>query len=589
MMYAAPSVNRGRGEYRAVVGLGAGIPAFPSVRQALEASAAWLYPAWLEKADGSRDPEHKGRKGEFSECYRLAVRAVAYGASDDQVREAVGCDHPEWSPKQIHRTTERIRAWLAKHPLKPREYRLALPVAVKRPGVHTVSLGDRGKVEHSADAVRWIREGVKVDTTWTVIDSHFEVVERLAVDGETYYRVRQDRERLLRAPDLYRLLDDSGAIIDHRNARDALSAVLRDETRDRVRAGHAALGVYPEANGSLTLCTDPVPLTDEQSEVLQDAGPNVGLVPTADDVRPHVEIAARFDPDEAYPVVGLSALGAFVQVLRSRGILVPHVFHVSHRSGLGKSTIAVAFTERLYGRRSVSADAVGSEFRIAALLDGGLPLTLEEGEKLDTARLSAALKDAAERERFSKRGTKDLGLVVFLSRSLIVITGNRFPFTSGPTQVRFLAPAFNAARYAERRTPEARQEFDANFARLRPVGFAVARFVLGLYPTLPDLVSAVEVARRELEGAAGTYPWHDSRRSQAWALVLLGLRTWAAFARSHGVEWPRPDLLEPAAFFSTVVQPVERATFESELYPVQRFRFWFEVWRAKNRTTSQRT
>ena len=407
--------------------------------------------------------------------------------------------------------------------------------------------------------------------------------------GKRTYRVRQDRERLLRAPDLYRLLDDSGAIIDHRNARDALSAVLRDETRDRVRAGHAALGVYPEANGSLTLCTDPVPLTDEQSEVLQDAGPNVGLVPTADDVRPHVEIAARFDPDEAYPVVGLSALGAFVQVLRSRGILVPHVFHVSHRSGLGKSTIAVAFTERLYGRRSVSADAVGSEFRIAALLDGGLPLTLEEGEKLDTARLSAALKDAAERERFSKRGTKDLGLVVFLSRSLIVITGTGSRSRRDRRQVRFLAPAFNAARYAERRTPEARQEFDANFARLRPVGFAVARFVLGLYPTLPDLVSAVEVARRELEGAAGTYPWHDSRRSQAWALVLLGLRTWAAFARSHGVEWPRPDLLEPAAFFSTVVQPVERATFESELYPVQRFRFWFEVWRAKNRTTSQRT
>jgi hypothetical protein len=542
------------------------------------------------------------KAGTLAEKELVAILVEAYNgpAAMAAAREIKGADggHDQAARRRDRRVVVALRV-RDKEYLKTAEERqqwtlfvrarIAERAAAKAPKVHTVSLGDRGRVEHSPDGVQWVREGLKLDTVWTVIDSHFEVVERLTVDGETYYRVRQDRERLVRAPDLYRLLDDSGAILDHRNGRDALSAILRDETRDHVRAGHAALGVYADAYGRLTLCTDPVPLTDEQSEVLQDAGPNVGIVPTADDVRPHIEIAARFDPDEAYPVVGLSALGCFVQALRSRGILVPHVFHVSHRSGLGKSTVALAFTERLYGRRSVSADAVASEFRIAALLDGGLPLTLEEGEKLDHSRLSAALKDAAERERFSKRGTKELGLVVFLSRSLVVITGNRFPFTSGPTQVRFLAPAFNVAKYGERRTPEARQEFDANFARLRPVGFALARFVLTLYPTLGELTLAVEAARREFEKAAGAYPWHDSRRSQAWALVLLGIRAWSAFARSYGLDWPRPDLLEAAAFFSAVVQPVERSTFESEVFPVQRFRSWFEVWRARNRVTSQRT
>jgi hypothetical protein len=121
IVYVAPTVNAGRGEYHATVGLDAGIPRFPSIGQALEASAEWLHPAWLEAADGGRDPTGRPHSGnqDFSACYRLAVRAVAAGADDDQVREAVGCDHPEWSPQRIHRTTERIRHWLASRPPPP--------------------------------------------------------------------------------------------------------------------------------------------------------------------------------------------------------------------------------------------------------------------------------------------------------------------------------------------------------------------------------------------------------------------------------------------------------------------------------------
>jgi hypothetical protein len=122
IVYVAPSENRGRGSYAVMTPLEQGIPEFSSVGLALDRAAPWLRSEWLARARGGGDGvpgDRTGRSGHFadpSECYRVAVRAVARGATDGEVRSAVGCDHPEWAPDNIHRTVERIRRWLAAHP-----------------------------------------------------------------------------------------------------------------------------------------------------------------------------------------------------------------------------------------------------------------------------------------------------------------------------------------------------------------------------------------------------------------------------------------------------------------------------------------
>ncbi len=116
IVYVAPTVNRGRGEYRVVTPLNVGMPSFSCVGEALDAASNGLREAWLEKTregGGAGVAAH----GDFSECYRVAVRAVAAGADERGVQAAVGCDHTEWDDRHIHRSVRKIRRWLAAHPL----------------------------------------------------------------------------------------------------------------------------------------------------------------------------------------------------------------------------------------------------------------------------------------------------------------------------------------------------------------------------------------------------------------------------------------------------------------------------------------
>ncbi len=149
LMYAAPTVNRGRGEYRVVVGLDVPIPEFDAVGLALDSAAPWLRDAWRAAIRGSptagpgaavradRRPipsdaaevlvrmKESGRAGElaawiaehttgdsrdFALCFALAGHAAAAGADASQVREIVSCPHPEWAPgPTLDRMIARLR------------------------------------------------------------------------------------------------------------------------------------------------------------------------------------------------------------------------------------------------------------------------------------------------------------------------------------------------------------------------------------------------------------------------------------------------------------------------------------------------
>lgn len=462
------------------------------------------------------------------------------------------------------------------------ELRITNAIAASDKPIAVVDLGDRGSVEHYADRIDWVRELPKGEYRSPVFDGELRVLERIRVDGQEFYRVQQGQERLVQALQLFDQLRRDGQILDRSRGADALAAILRFETKGKVRSGHAAIGVYAEEDGRLTLCLDPVPLSDEQQEVLESTKAARAVVPRTDELQVYIDLCGRFEVDEWVPSAGQGAMGAFAQLLREQGMLFPHVYNHSIANGVGKTVVSTTFTESLYGRRGVMADAIGSEYRFALLVDAGLPLSVSEAERMDQHRFGGALKDAAERALFSKRGTKDLGHRNYLSRSALNLTGNSFPFSARPVRVRFLAPRFDESRAQLRHRPEERQKLDSLLGRLKPIGFGLATFILGRYPTRDLLIAEVARVREELEAAAPGYDWRDARRSQAWAIVLIGTRMWGAYATSLGATWPFDGLLQAEAFVRRVVDTVDRATFESESRPVDRFRNWLGIWRSTN-------
>ena len=149
IVYVAPTLNRGKGQYRAIVGLDAGIPEFLSVSLALDAASPWLKEAWKARARGEghtgpgaqvrSDPQslpadvaevlsrmrESGRAGElaawiaehttgdsrdYSLCYLVAGHAVAVGATPEQVRSVVACPHAEWEQgRALDRAISRLQ------------------------------------------------------------------------------------------------------------------------------------------------------------------------------------------------------------------------------------------------------------------------------------------------------------------------------------------------------------------------------------------------------------------------------------------------------------------------------------------------
>ena len=77
------------------------------------------------------------------------------------------------------------------------------------------------------------------------------------------------------------------------------------------------------------------------------------------------------------------------------------------------------------------------------------------------------------------------------------------------------------------------------------------------------------------------YPsqFEDPRRGQVWAVVYVGLESWAAAFGSAGISWSTPDI---PSFVHDVIMPVEASMWESVEVPVEAFRSWWALWRVKN-------
>jgi len=449
----------------------------------------------------------------------------------------------------------------------------------------TWAITDTKSIEWTPEGITLVVDRGRIDRT-TVIAGYVRPLDQVDVDGDIFFRVAlgPSREIVTTADQLMKRLDREARVVAHGPSRDVLNQVLRHFAPNPVQT-HATFGAYADDAGRLALCLDPTPVQKEQETAHDEISAALGYNPVPEDFQAYADFASMFHEYEVLPAMGLGAMAPFALELRRNKITVPHAWLYSPEKGLGKDLVAWAFSSKMWGREALTGDALNSDFRFAALCDSAcVPLVVDEAERLDSRHRGADLKAMAERAIVDKRGTAELGMVTYRSRAVLLFTGNAMVFPSGPELARFLVSRFDSSKLLERRARHA--EGEAAFARLRPVGLAVARAVVEMCGTGEALVSRVRKLGAQIEAAAPPELFKDPRRAEEWGVVCLGLQAWEAVMRRAGAEWSAPDITD---FVERVVRPVEGSTWEGETTPLDAFLSSFAIWRTKNTVSARIT
>jgi len=431
--------------------------------------------------------------------------------------------------------------------------------------------------------VRWTEDGIFLvhnpdcnnEYEEKVIVGHVEPLARLQVDDEIYYRWRVDeREVTAKIDDFLKQLVGEGAVLSRRNAQDVLSAVARGMIQTTEKR-YATYGVYPD-DEKLGLCEEPFPVTDEQASAWEQSKEHVKREVKPEEVQAYIRILSYWHPYEVLPALGVALAAPFTPVLRQAHIFVPHIFHYGAESDLGKSAVALAMSRYLYGLPEISGESLESQFRFAAHLDSiALPLTVDEADRLDE-KLLPIVKDSAERWIPAKRGTKELKMVHYHARAVLIMTGNALPAQNENVLKRILTVRFDSS--AKRKRRKKASEVRIALEALRPIGFAAIRTYVEAHPSRADLLKMIQGFAGEIEKEREE--WESTQRPQAWAVIYFGLKIFEGFCQAIEVNWTVPSI---ETFVEQVVEPVERSTWESKKTVVECFLDWFDGWCATHK------
>ncbi len=416
--------------------------------------------------------------------------------------------------------------------------------------------------------------GEKGERARCVIRGSVKPLERLRVDGEVYYRWMMDGEEITaRVDDLLERLKGEGYIFYRSRAQDVLSAVasgMADRTEDR----HATYGVYTHGD-KLELCEDPLPVKDEQIKVWEKVRGNIQFEATPEDLQAYIKMMGYWHSYEAFPTFGLGLAAPFTPVLRTNGIFFPHGFNYAPDHDLGKSMSARVASVNMFGMREESGGSIGTDYRLNAHFDAiALPIVVEEADALKDSVLSA-IKDSAESWNLGKRGNTQMTMKRYASRAVLLMTGNALPTETGSVLKRILNVRFDSSKRGERRLKA--NESKDQLKKLRPIGFWLERNYITNHQSCPDLLRMIEDYAREIESKRPD--WESPQRPYAWAVVYFGLKIFEEGCKAKGVDWQTPLIEE---FVKSVVNPVERSTWDSKRTNVDRFIEWFDMWCVQN-------
>ncbi|MHB8603712.1 MAG: hypothetical protein ACYDCK_00540 [Thermoplasmatota archaeon] len=443
----------------------------------------------------------------------------------------------------------------------------------RRPNVVTISDSDR--IERAPDAWYRLTSTGKGESRVAVIAQPFDALRVVRTENEERLVVRTTKEISGTFEEIHRLLDRDGLFLKPGQAKEVLAHIRHDLVkRGLVESGRETFEAYSDENGALRLPENCYPRPGAHTDEYLAVRSIIDYEPTPDDWRAFAEFDSFFMPKEKMPARAACAAAPFARLLRSRRYVVAHVFHLSTNGGVGKTTVARAYSGSAWNVEMQSGEDLSSDFRFAFFLSGpGTPLVVDEAEKFDWARCGAAIKKATESDGVTVRGTRDLGMVRFPSRRILIFTANSLPPLPGPTLARLCVVRYNEERAKVDRAT--RQRLDAASAKLKPVGPALARAGIKRWPRLDALVAEIEATAVEIENAHGAF--RDNRRARAWAVTLAFLRVWED--ASGGIV-KAPSVVE---FVRDVVAPVEIDTFSAQMDRLDLFRAWFAAWRANQR------
>ncbi len=451
-------------------------------------------------------------------------------------------------------------------------------------GMRLWPVGDDFNVAHFPNSLAYQRvyrpkDGDPYTKDRFVFQAPLEVTEHYFVDGTDYWRVLVDGRALDLLPfqGLTQALRKTGHVIGRMHLDDCVGAVLANESPP-VKEAFATYGVF-EKEDRLELCENPIPVKPLQMVAWDRMEPFISYTPSKADLEAYVDLQNFWNPYEILTPLGLGLAAPFAYLLRGHNVMFPHYFAWSPEPDLGKSVSALACSRSLFATESASGSAIAStrnDFRLIANLDSAcLPLTVDEGEEIPRS-LFPTLKESAERQEVSQRGRQDQTVEHFLSRRVLLITGNNQPIRMESVLKRFLIPRFDSSARVQRADKNRRRELDTLFRHLKPVGFQLIRWAVSRWPTIRDLLDEFRAWENTIDG---TRDWHSSKRPQAWACVYLGLQILEEGCEKLHVDWSAPSITD---FLQRVVEPVETATWGMERRPLERFLSWFDMWRVRN-------
>jgi hypothetical protein len=423
--------------------------------------------------------------------------------------------------------------------------------------------------------VRWYinKNGERQEEYRFVVRGEIKITGRFDLDGETYFRATIDgKEFVLTVDDLQKELAAQSRVVGKAHLSDAISAVA-DRMAPKAQSAHATFGVYSNSE-RLTICDDPIPVKTEQVKAQEEIEPLIARGATREEVQAYADMLGYWHGYEVLPAMGTAQVAPFTPILREKGILLANLLHHSAESDLGKSLVALMFSEREFGISSTSGGAVNSPYRASSAIDATCAMvTVEEAERLKPD-LWPFLKESSERWLADKRGTADLDMVPYHSRAIFAFTSQAQPITSKPVLKRFFIVRFDSSAKDARRAKS--REVERKFNALAPIGYAVTRWAVETYRARGSLLAEVERVKKVLDQEVPS--WHSPKRAESWACVYIGLEFFDITCRKVGATWKLPTVQE---FVRDVVIPVESMTWEGERTPVSRFVSWFAAYRAK--------